>query len=107
MDQTLIQKALKTNIIEMLGLQALSFEEKQRLIDTLTELIGAKILARIFEKLSDADKEAFEKALDTGTAEQLSAWLKEKGFDMEQMAVEEVAKVKEDLMARVEANGLA
>lgn len=103
MDNTLIQKALRVNIIEMLGLQSLPEERKLELVDTLTEVVGAKVMARIEEELSAEDQAAFEKALDTGTGKQIAAWLREKGVDVEEMAVEEVAKIKDDLLARADA----
>lgn len=104
MDQTLVQKALRTNIVELLGLQSLTEEKKLQLVNMLTELVGTKLMMRIDEKLSPEDQAAFEKALDTET--ELAAWLKEKGIDMEQMMLEEIARVKDDLMARAQANGV-
>lgn len=103
MDTTLINKALRVNLIEALALQSLPEEQKLHLIDSLTKMIGTKLMMRIEEKLSAADYAAFEKALDTGTGEQVTVWLKEKGLNLDEMTVEEVAKAKDDLMQRAEA----
>ena len=103
MDTTLINKALRVNLIEALALQSLPEEQKMRLIDSLTEMIGTKLMMRIGEALSAEDQTAFETALDTGTEEQIRVWLKTKGIDLDEMTVEEVAKTKDDLIARADA----
>lgn len=93
------------NLVEALGLQSLPEEQKLHLIDSLTEVIGTKMMMRIEEKLSPEDQTAFEKALDTGTGEQITMWLKEKSIDLDEITVEEVAKVKDDLIARASSVG--
>lgn len=103
MDQTLIHKALRVNLIEALALQSLHEEQKLEIIDSLAQMIGTKLMMRIDEKLAPEDRSAFEQALTTGTGEQITVWLKTKGIDLDEMTVEEVAKAKDELMARADA----
>ena len=99
-DQTKIKTALEGNLIEELGLTSLPEAEKLRLLDSWTELIGVRTMARIADNLSDTDGETFAKIIEKESPEETVSWLQAHGVKFEDTLLEEVARLKDELRER-------
>lgn len=100
MNPELIQKAVGGNIITDLGLESLPEAEKLRLIQSLTDLTGQRLVARIIERLSAEDRTTFELMIESSNPESMFPWLEERGIIFEEFLLEEVARIREELKAR-------
>ncbi|MBI2097266.1 MAG: hypothetical protein HYT40_03955 [Candidatus Sungbacteria bacterium] len=99
-DQSLIEQALKGNLIEELGLMSLAEEEKLALIRSLTDLAGLRFTTRIIERLAPLDRTEFEKMTSSVPPESAVLWLRERGIDFEEMLLEEISRLKDELRER-------
>ena len=102
MDDTKIKQALEGNLIEELGLVSLPEDQKLRLIDSLTELVGARTMARVAEALSDTDGEQFAKMVETSAPEEGVAWLQARGIKFDEILIEEIGLLKQELRDRAQ-----
>lgn len=100
MDQVKIKQALEGNLIEELGLVSLPLEQKIKLIESWTELVGIRSMARVAEALSDEDGEAFAKMVESATPEDASSWLSARGVHFQEILFEEIARLKRELKER-------
>jgi succinate dehydrogenase flavin-adding protein (antitoxin of CptAB toxin-antitoxin module) len=100
MERSLIQKALKGNIIEELGLESLPEEQKIELLASISELIGLRLMSRVAERLADKEAEEFAQLLEGDDVDKAFSWLHTRKIPFEEMALEEVARMKEELRRR-------
>lgn len=92
--QIQIQKAL----IEELGLSDLPSDKQEELLIKMTEVLLKRIFVETMEKLSDMDREAYEKMVDMGAeAEALGAFLKEKVYSYDEMVEKIITDFKEEM----------
>ncbi len=100
MESSLIQKALKGNIIEELGLAPLPEAQKLQLLASISELIGLRLMSRVAERLSEKEAEEFAGLLEGDDVDKAFDWLGARRIPFEEMALEEVARMKEELRRR-------
>lgn len=100
MNQDIIQKALGSNIIEDLGLEPLSEEEKLKVIASLTDLIGMRCMVRMHEMLPESDRKSFSSMMEGNNTEEAIHWLDERGIQFEEVLLEEIAKLRAELQKR-------
>lgn len=83
------------NIIELLGLQALPYEKKARLLEQMSNLIERRIMLRIMDELKDEDKDKMVEI--EKDSEKIANFLAEKVPNLEDLIKEEILKVKKEL----------
>lgn len=87
---------LNQSIISLLGLQALSPEEKKAMVEKMSSLVEKRLFVRLVDQLSEADKEEMAKLLDS--PEQALAFLDNSVPNLGEIVAEEVNKLKEELV---------
>jgi len=103
MDITKITDAFRTNIIEELGLEILPDEQKLRLLDKMASLAETRLMIRVGEKLSEAERAEFSNLMTEGDSEKIFAWLAGHGINVEEWLLEEVARLKSELQEQAKA----
>jgi len=94
---------LEANIIEELGLESLPEERKIAIVQMMTDLVQKRVMLRIMEILSEAEKDEFEKLLkEKGeSAPEVAEFLKEKIPNLDEIVKEEIIKVKEEALGEI------
>lgn len=94
---------LEANIIEELGLESLPEERKIAIVQMMTDLVQKRVMLRIMEILSEAEKDEFEKLLkEKGEgAPEAAEFLKEKIPNLDEIVKEEIIKVKEEALGEI------
>lgn len=90
-------KILNTDIIDLLGLDKLSDEEKEKARQQISETIENRVFDRLEEELEKSGKfELYSKALETG-GDAFDNFLAEHKVDLNQMFLEEALGYKVQL----------
>ncbi|NOY35607.1 MAG: hypothetical protein GXP44_01655 [bacterium] len=89
--------AIKENIIKELGLEELSEEGQMEMVTKMTESVLKRIAINALEKLSDEEREEFEKLQENASPEEIDAFLRSKIGDYEQMIKETVVEFKNEI----------
>lgn len=94
------EDVFKKNIIEELGLDALPEERKKELLNKMGGLIQRRVLLRVIESLSAADKQEFNQFLSQKNDNQaVYRFLLSKVPDIENITDNEIVKFKEEVLA--------
>lgn len=88
---------LNENIISLLGLEALSPEEKTEMINTMSELVQKRVTLRLMDILSNEDQGKMSE-LENGDPAALLAFITEKVPNLDEIVKEEVVRLKEESM---------
>lgn len=91
------QNMLKQNLIKALGLENLPEEEKNTLVEKMTEVIQKRILIRITEELKDEDKDEFIKISEEKNEAVLISFLQAKIPNLNKIILEELVSFKQQL----------
>ncbi len=89
------------NIISQLDLGNLPDDEKQKLIEKLSALVEQKVFLRIVNDLSEEKKEEAARIFSEGNDEEKASFFKENVPNFEEIMIEEIGKVKKDLVGFV------
>lgn len=97
-----IEKILKLNLFEELGLEDVEPEVKQAVLDDANYIITRGIWIRMTESLSEEKQNELAEILekDPENAERITAFIKKEVPNYEDLAKEEVANYKSVLLAR-------
>ncbi len=93
---------LQQNIIQDLGLQDLPQETQIKLLTQMTESVLKRITVQVLERLSEQEREEFDKLQEAGDANKVNEFLMSKIPDYEDMVQKIVAEFKEEMKANVE-----
>ena len=86
---------IKENIIDELGFEGLSNEEKETRMANIGALIYQNVLMRVMETMSDEDQDEFEKLLDHNAQPgEIFTFFKSKVENFEMIISEEAKKFK-------------
>lgn len=86
---------IQNNIIDELGLNTLSTEEKEETLVNIGGLIYQNVLMRSLENMPDANQDEFEKLLDNNAkAEDIFNFLNNKVVNFQEIVSEEINKFK-------------
>ena len=88
-DEQQLNDILDKDIFELIGGKELSEEKKKELYLKIGETIENRAIARIDDKLSDAEKEEWLKLIDAGDKAKMEEFLKSKNIDVAKLVVEE------------------
>ena len=97
-----INDLLQIDLIKHLGLDNLPAEKKEEVILKMGGVIQQNILLRILRELDDKDKDEFDKILGENNDEKTLEFIKSKLPNFDDLAKEEVAKFKEDVIERMQ-----
>ncbi len=105
MTSPMVQKYLSTDLFKELGIDNLSDEERMHFLEGLGNVLQSRLTFRLMRELSEPAKEEFNKLLeknpndDVAIAQFLSGALP----NFQQIAEEEVAQYKKELIDRMKA----
>ncbi len=84
----------KKNLIQILGLESLTPEAQVEVVDAAVNVIEMRCLNEVLESLDEQGKKRFVTLMDSGEAEEVGAFLKDKGVDLMHILEEEVLRFK-------------
>lgn len=93
---------LKENIITSLGLEALSDEEKAKMVERVLDLLQKRIMLRVTELLAAEDDTVLEEL--SGDFPRLITYIKTKVPNFDTILEEEVLSIKKELLDSVGGN---
>lgn len=95
---------LEQNIIAELGLESLPEEQKISLLENMATLVQKRVMLRIMEILSEAEKDQFEKFLEEKgeDAPEIAEFLREKIPNLDEVVKEEIIKLKKEVLEKIE-----
>ena len=91
------------NIIKILGIESLPDDRKAVLVDQMTDLVQKRLLLRILDSFSDAQRTKFEVLIDENDQEKLNDFLAASAPKLGDWLVEEVNQIKQE-MAGIASN---
>lgn len=86
----------KKNLIQILDLESLSPEAQVEVVDSAVNVIEMRCLNEVLESLDEREKKRFINLMDSGEAEEVGSFLKDKGIDLMRILEEEVLRFKTD-----------
>lgn len=99
----------KEQLIEKLGIQALSQEAQDRMLQDVANTVSTRIMAKLSEQLNDTDLEELSKLIDAGKDDQVEAYIYKKmpdydSFknDIERETIDQLAANMDSLKAKSE-----
>ena len=100
-----IDKYLKANLFEEVGLMTLSPEERVSFLEGFGNVIQYRLTFRLMDELSEAQKDEFDATLakDPQNPTAVVQFLNDKLPNFQQVVEEEIAKYKKELIDRFKA----
>lgn len=95
---------IKDDIIKEMGLNDLSEENREKILNEITESAMKNLIAGLLSRLSDSEMEEFEKIQKNASPKEIDAFLKSKISNYEQTVEKIVAEFKDDMKESI--NGL-
>ncbi|MEX1014519.1 MAG: hypothetical protein WDZ80_05150 [Candidatus Paceibacterota bacterium] len=89
---------IKTNIINLLEIDSVSFENKQEIIEKSTELIEQKSLNKVLESLDENNIDKFKELLENQNEEEIYDFLKQENIDLIKIIEEETKEVRKSIL---------
>ena len=89
---------IKHDLFKLLGLEAISDEEKAALYHKVLTTIQNRVLAQLMDRFSDSEAEEFGTLAEAGNQEGLSQFLKDRTIDILDMMVKEALVYKAELV---------
>jgi hypothetical protein len=89
----------QANIITLLGVESLPQGDREELLETATQLVETRVLARVVHLLSDAELQKFNWHMERDEMEFATTLLKQKGISLFDLYDEEVERVKKELLS--------
>ena len=86
-----------TNLIALLGLEALADDKKIELLESARELVEKRLLVRILEALPESERETFIAAAEAGGSDTIASLIKTHVPNLMSIVEEETTKLKEEL----------
>lgn len=99
LDDLSYEEIVDKDIIELLGAQDFSDEEKGLLYEKMLETIRTRMMIRFDNTLTEEEKEKFKEIANINSGESINQFMEEKGFDVDKVMTEEAIKYKIELVA--------
>ena len=93
----------KKNLIQILGLESFAPEAQVEIVDAAVNVIEMRCLNEVLETLDKRGKKRFVALMDSGEAEEVGAFLKDKGVNLMNILEEEVLRFKTESVNMVGA----
>ena len=87
----------EVNIVAMLGLTPLPLKERARIVDEATELVEARVFARLFDVLPPEKAGKLRELIAADSGEEIAVFFETEVPNFEQLAAEEVLTVKQEM----------
>lgn len=97
------QDFLRQDLIMELGLGSLSDEKKEELVLRIGGLVQQNIILRLMSEMPENDKDELEKKISEGDGEKTLEFLQSKVPNLNKIAEEEIARFKQEAVARMQA----
>ncbi|MFA5961856.1 MAG: DUF5663 domain-containing protein [Parcubacteria group bacterium] len=92
------QAQLQKELLEELGLSSLPEDKQEEILIKMTEVLLKRIFVETMEKLSETDREAYEKMVDEkNDPEKIGEFLKEKVVNYDEMVQKIIIAFKEEM----------
>ena len=92
------QTQLQSQLVKELGIDTLPPEKQEELLIKMTEVLLKRIFVETMEKLSDTDREAYEKLIDDNTnPDQINNFLQEKIPNYDDMVQKIITSFKDEM----------
>jgi hypothetical protein len=89
---------LQKELLEELGLSSLPPDKQEEILIKMTEVLLKRIFVETMEKLSEADRQAYEKMVDEKSdPEKIGEFLKEKVLNYDEMVQKIIVDFKEEM----------
>lgn len=88
---------MQENIIKEMGLEELPKDAQEEILIKMTESVLKKIAIETLERLSDEDRDEFEKLQETAAPAEIDAFLSSKIENYEELLQKTVAEYKEEI----------
>ena len=99
MDSKKVESLLQVDLIKEFHLDNLPTEDRRKILDEMSELIGRAIWLRIMDNLNEAQVNELDSLIESGADhEQMTNFLKQNIPSIEEIIREEVAIYKEMMM---------
>jgi hypothetical protein len=86
------------DIFELLGLQSISQQKKDDLLDVMLYTVTNRVMAQILDQLSKEQQEKLEVLLEEDDTEKLVAFLEERGIDYNELFSQEALIYKAEMV---------
>jgi len=90
------KQILESDLLELMGADKVSDEDKQEIYETAFKTIENRVLARIIDELTDKDLEEFEN-IPESDGEAIAKFLQERGIELEKLYAMEAITYKSEL----------
>jgi len=97
-DSNNLTHLLDKDILEIIGGKDLSQEKKEKLYTRMAETIQNRVIARIYDKLSEENAIQVDSLLESDDKNQLEQFLKEKNIDLAKMLLAEAIVYKSEMI---------
>lgn len=103
-DQTLftddeLKKILDEDMLELMGAKNMPDEQKATLYEKMATDVQDRVMMRIYDSLTDEERDAFAAIIDTGDQAKTNEYLLGKNINVPQLMVQEAMFYKLDMMA--------
>lgn len=88
---------LDDKLLEELGLDKFEEAEKDKILAKINQSLELRIGSRIAQKVSEEELKKFTELAESGKDEEAAKWLKKQVPDYQQIATEELEKIKTDI----------
>ena len=92
----MVTRDIHQSILRALGIVPLSADEKIEIVTRLVDLVEARVIARIAERLSDKEAQTLGDLLHSGEEAMIAEFIRRKVPNIPQLILEEAEKVKQD-----------
>lgn len=101
-DELSLDELLDIDLIKLLGVENMAPEAQADIYKKAADTIQMRVFARIDALLSDEEAEDLKKIADSNDKEKFDAFMNEKGFDLEQISLEEALVYKAEMAVLVD-----
>lgn len=89
---------IQANIIDLLELRDLPIDQRDRLLAQMGEMVQERVMDQVLTKLSDAQKQELDQALEQNSSAAVDAFLQANVPDLEAMVAAEAARLKLEMV---------
>lgn len=97
-DEQNLKELLDKDLLELIGGANLPPEKKQELYTKMAETVQNRAIARIYDKLSEAEGKQLDQLIDQDEKNKIDEFLKTKGIDITSLLVQEAIIYKSEML---------
>jgi len=93
-----IKNLLEKDLLELIGGADLPPQKKQELYAKMAETVQNRVIARIYDQLSEEEGQELDKLIDSGDKNQVDEFLKNKNLDITSLLTQEAIIYKAEMV---------